>query len=63
MDKITLKFLADVLYIRGLICFEMFDDIMEAKIPEDLDDIVEKFIRGTYNVYKKGEGYVRYTNQ
>ena len=63
MDKITLKFLADVLYIKGWICFEMFEDIMEAKIPDDLDDIVEKLIKGEYNVYRKGEGYIRYTNQ
>ena len=60
MDKIVLKFLADVLYIKGFICFEEFDDVMNSKNPTDLDDIVEKMIRGEYNVYRQGEGYVRY---
>lgn len=59
MDKVVLKFLADVLYIKGFICFEEFDAIMDAKNPSDLDDIVEKMIRGEFNVYKQGEGYVR----
>ena len=61
MDKIVLKFLADVLYIKGFICFEEFDDVMNSKNPTDLDDIVEKMIRGEYNVYRQGEGYVRYS--
>ena len=60
MDKVVLKFLADVLYIKGFICFEEFDDVMNSKNPTDLDDIVEKIIRGEYNVYRQGEGYVRY---
>lgn len=60
MDKIGLKFLADVLYIKGFICFEEFDAIMEACNPDDLDDIVEKMIRGEFNVYRQGEGYIRY---
>lgn len=60
MDKIGLKFLADVLYIKGFICFEEFDSIMEACNPNDLDDIVEKMIRGEFNVYRQGEGYIRY---
>lgn len=60
MDKIVLKFLADVLYIKGFICFEEFDAIMESKNASDLDDIVEKMIRGEFNVYRQGEGYIRY---
>lgn len=60
MDKIGLKFLADVLYIKGFICFEEFDAIMESKNASDLDDIVEKMIRGEFNVYRQGEGYIRY---
>lgn len=60
MDKIVLKFLADILYLKGSICFEEYDDILESKDYSDLDNIVEKIIRGDYNVYRKGEGYVRY---
>jgi len=58
MDKLTIGFLADVLYIKGVICFEEFEDIMSATEPSDLQDIVERMLRGDYNVYKRGEGYV-----
>jgi hypothetical protein len=61
MDKVVLKFLADLLYIKGIICFEEFEDIMESHTFYDLDTIIEKMIREEYNVYKRGEGYVGYT--
>lgn len=57
-SKLTLGFLADVLYIKGVICFEEFEDIQNAKHPSDLNDIVEKMLRGEYNVHMRGEGYV-----
>lgn len=59
MDKVVLKFLADVLYVKGFIYFDEFEDIMDASTPEDLDVIVDKMLRGEYNAYKRGEGYVR----
>lgn len=55
---LALGFLADVLYIKGIICFEEFEAIQEVKHPSDLNDIVEKMLRGDYNAYRKGEGYV-----
>lgn len=58
MDKTAIGFITDILYIKGVICFEEFDDIMEAKYPTDLQDIIEKMLRGEYNAYKRGEGYI-----
>lgn len=58
MDKLALGFLADVLYIKGIICFEEFEAIQEVNHPSDLNDIVEKMLRGEFNAYRKGEGYV-----
>ena len=60
MDKTTIGFLADVLYIKGIICFDEFDDIMNSKNASDLGDVVEKMLRDEYNVYKRGEAYVGY---
>lgn len=60
MDKVILKFLADVLYTKGGLCFEEFEAIMDAKNPSDLDIIVEKMLGGKFNVYKRGESYERY---
>lgn len=59
MDKILLKFFADVLYIKGKLCVEELEDIMDAKTPFDLDNIVEKMLCSEYNVYKRGETYDR----
>lgn len=58
MDKLVLGFMADVLYLKGIICFEEFEDIMNVKHPSDLQDIVDRLLRGKYNAYKRGEGYV-----
>lgn len=63
MDKVVLKFLADILYLKGIICWEEFEDIMESKIPSDLDKITDKIIGGDYNIYKRGEGYIKTGNK
>ena len=55
MDKVILKFIADVLYVKGVICFQEFEDIMDASIPSDLDIIVEKILCSEYNGYIRGE--------
>ena len=56
MDKVLLKFFADVLYIKGLLCYEEIDDVYNAKSLSDLDEIIYKMERGEYNVYR-GESY------
>lgn len=55
--KVLLKFFADVMYVKGLLCSEELEDIMEARTLFDLDNIFEKMMRGGYNAYKKGESY------
>lgn len=57
MDKLTLKFFADVLYLKNIICFEELEAINEVRNAQDLDAVFEKMIRGEFNVYKKGEAY------
>lgn len=59
MDKVLLKFFADVMYIKGTICAEELEDIYDASNADDLDIIFEKMIGGKYNTLKRGEGYVR----
>ena len=58
MDKITLKFLADILYIKGFIYHEEYEDIMSAQTISDLDYIVDRMLRDGYKPSKTGEGYV-----
>ncbi len=56
LDKITLKFLADVLYIKGVICSEELEDILEVKTMDDLDNIIDKMLDDEY-ILKRGETY------
>lgn len=56
LDKITLKFLADVLYIKGVICSEELEDILEVKTINDLDIIIDKMLDDAY-ILKRGETY------
>lgn len=60
MDKVILKFFADVMYIKGLLCYEELTDVMEVKTISDLDMIVEKMLGGEYNAHRRGEGVIRY---
>lgn len=56
MDKVTLKFLADVLYIKGVFCIEELEDVMNACNPSDLDVIIDKMLDDKYYP-KRGETY------
>lgn len=60
MDKLVLGLLADILYIKGIICYEEFEAINDIKSPTDVDDFIEKMLRGEFNVYRKGESYIEY---
>jgi hypothetical protein len=55
MDKTVIGFLADVLYIKEVICYEEFEAIQDCKTPMDLDAVFEKMMRGEFNVYRRGE--------
>jgi hypothetical protein len=57
MDKVILKFFTDVLYLKGMLCYEELNAIYDARSPSDLDGIFESMMRGEYNVYKRGEPY------
>lgn len=61
IDKIVLKFLADVLYIKEIINLGEYDDILDSKSYHDLDAIAEKMLGGGYiGTFKKGESYTLY---
>lgn len=55
--KLVLGFIADILYIKGMLCYDEYDTILNAKNAQDLEAIVERFLRGDFNGYKKGESY------
>lgn len=57
MDKLVIGLFADIMYIKGFICYDEFQALMELKTPSDLDAFQEKLLRGEFNVYRKGEHY------
>jgi hypothetical protein len=59
VDKVVIKFFTDILYLKGMLCAEELEDIYDASTPSDLDAIFDKMMSNKYNVYKRGEGYVR----
>lgn len=63
MDKIVLGFMADLLYLKGIISFEEFDAIQKTHNVNDLSDVFEKMMRGEYSAYRKGESYITYLDR
>jgi hypothetical protein len=57
LDKTVVGFLADVLYIKGVICLDEFEAIMEAENAVDLGVIVERMLTSDFNLFKRGEAY------
>jgi hypothetical protein len=57
LDKLVLGFIADVMYLKGIICFDELQAIYDVKDAQDLGDVFERMMAGEFNVYKKGESY------
>lgn len=55
MDKLLVKFLADVLYLKEVICFEEYEGIMDIRNYSDMDKVFEKMMKEEYNAYRRGE--------
>lgn len=45
-----------MLYIKGVICSEELEDILEVKTMDDLDNIIDKMLDDEY-ILKRGETY------
>ena len=58
MDKILLKFIADVMYIKGIIYFSEYESILDVCTIEDLDEVVERMLHSDFSPYMRGEAYV-----
>ena len=59
MDSmVVLKFLADVLYVKGYIYFKEYEAILDSSTPEDLDKIVERMLHDDFSPYMRGECYI-----
>lgn len=55
MDKIVIQFFSDVLYLKGIICLDEYEDILDCCIPSDLDKVFEKMMKDEYNAYRRGD--------
>jgi hypothetical protein len=55
--KVVLGLLADILYIKGHICYDEFEALQEVRNEHDVYAFTERLLRGEFNVYKRGEHY------
>lgn len=55
MDKVILKFFTDVMYLKGILCYEELDAIMDCANHNDLDCVFESMMKEEYNNYKRGD--------
>lgn len=56
--KLTLGFMAEIMYIKGIICHEELEAILDVHSHKELGAIVENMLQDKYNPYKRGEVYV-----
>lgn len=59
-DKLVLGFVADILYIKGIICLDEFEAIGDVTDATQLNDIVDRMLKDDFNKFKRGEAYVGY---
>ena len=55
MDKTVLKFFADVMYLKGILCYDEYDAIMSCCDGDDLEDVFENMLTDQYNIFRRGE--------
>lgn len=55
--KAAINLFADILYAKGLLCFEEMDALLDISNQQDVYNFSERMIRGDFNVYKRGEVY------
>lgn len=54
-ERLTLGFLADVLYLKGHILYEEYEAIQNARTAMDIETIVERMLTDDFNQFKRGE--------
>lgn len=55
--RVAIQLLADLLYIKGIICYDEFEYLLDIRTSKDAEQFTEKLLCGDFNVYKRGEHY------
>ena len=53
----SIQLMADILYIKGIICHDEFECLLDIQTSSDAEKFTEKLLCGDFNVYKRGEHY------
>lgn len=56
--KVLISLFADIMYEKGMLCYEEMEALLDIKSVEDTYAFSEKLLRGDFNVYKRGEIYL-----
>lgn len=55
--RVSIQLMADILYIKGIICLDELEALLDIRTSKDAEQFTEKLLRGDFNVYRKGEHY------
>ena len=55
--RVAIQLFADILYIKGILCYDEFECLLDIQTSSDAEQFTEKLLRGDFNVYKRGEHY------
>lgn len=55
--RVAIQLVADLLYIKGIICYDEFESLLDIRNSADAEGFTEKLLCGDFNVYKRGEHY------
>lgn len=58
--KVVIALFGDILYEKGVLCFEELEALFNIKDISDVELFTERLMRGEFNVYKRGEHYTAY---
>lgn len=55
--RVSIQLMADILYIKGIICLDELEALLDIRTSKDAEQFTEKLLRGDFNAYRKGEHY------
>lgn len=60
MDKLTLGFIAEILYIKKVISIDEMEAIHDLRSVTEFDKLIEDMLTEKFKTGKRGEGYEGY---
>lgn len=56
-DKVIVQLFADILYVKGILCYDEIDHLLDMSTVGDVENFTDKMFGGVFSAYKRGEAY------